>query len=240
MKGIILAGGFGTRLQPLTKIVNKCLLPLAGRPIIDHILDTLLFSGVDDIMLVSSPENIGQVISYIGSGKDRGCTMTYRVQDEANGIAFALGMCRWFVGDEKCVVILGDNIFSDQREIAGYVRSFFIGHDEFVLFAKNVSNPQMFGVPVFDDNGKAIDIVEKPIKPPCNKAIVGLYCYDSTVFDVIKSLKLSKRAEYEISDVNAYMVKHKNGKIVDIKSEWIDTGTHVSYRAANELLWSKR
>lgn len=240
MKGIILAGGFGTRLRPLTKITNKCLLPLAGRPIIDHILDTLLFAGVDDIMLVSSPENIGQVISYVGSGKDYECSMTYRVQDEANGIAFALGMCRWFVGDQKCVVILGDNIFSDQREVAGHVRDFFAGNDEYALFSKSVPNPQMFGVPVFDNAGRAVDIIEKPTNPPNDKAIVGLYCYDSSVFNVIKGLRLSKRAEYEISDVNAHFVKNKTGKIIDIKSEWIDTGTQASYRAANELLWRKK
>lgn len=238
MKGIILAGGTGSRLYPITKVTNKCLLPVGKEPMIFRMLDILKKSNIDDVMLITGPEHMGDVISLLGSGADHGCSMTYRVQDQANGIAAALKMCASFAKNEKFVVILGDNIFSDNQEIATSIKKFKTSQDDYQLFIKSVLDPQRFGVPVFDAQGSVIDIIEKPKNPSCNKAVVGVYCYTDEVFRIIENLKPSQRGEYEISDVNSWLVKNKSGNFVDINCEWIDAGTHESYKKANELAWS--
>ena len=239
MKGIILAGGTGSRLYPITKVTNKCLLPVGKEPMIFRMLDIFRKSNIEDIMLVTGPEHMGDVISLLGSGAEHGCSMTYKVQDEANGIAAALGMCSSFAKGEKFSVILGDNIFGDNKEISDEIINFDFLCEDYRLFTKSVLDPQRFGVPILDQNGKVIDIIEKPKNPPCNRAIVGLYCYTDEVFEVIKTLKPSARGEYEISDVNSWMVRNRHGSLVDIKCEWIDAGTHDSYRKANEMIWNK-
>jgi len=239
MKGIILAGGTGSRLYPITKVTNKCLLPVGKEPMIFRMLDIFKKSNIEDIMLITGPEHMGDVISLLGSGVEHGCSMTYRVQDSANGIAAALGMCSSFARGEKFVVILGDNIFGDNDELASSIRDFDLLREDYRLFAKSVSDPQRFGVPILDKDGKAIDIIEKPKNPPCNKAIVGLYCYTDEVFDVIKNLQPSPRGEYEISDVNSWLVRNRHGSLIDVTCEWIDAGTHDSYRRANDMVWSK-
>jgi len=239
VKGIILAGGTGSRLYPITKVTNKCLLPVGKEPMIFRMLDIFRKSNIEDIMLVTGPEHMGDVISLLGSGAEHGCSMTYKVQDEANGIAAALGMCSSFAKGEKFSVILGDNIFGDNKEISDEIINFDFLCEDYRLFTKSVLDPQRFGVPILDQNGKVIDIIEKPKNPPCNRAIVGLYCYTDEVFEVIKTLKPSARGEYEISDVNSWMVRNRHGSLVDIKCEWIDAGTHDSYRKANEMIWNK-
>lgn len=236
MKGIILAGGVGSRLYPLTKATNKCLLPVGGVPMIYRMIDLLTSSGVTDIMLIIGTEHMGQAVSLLGSGSDRGCSLTYRIQEKANGIASALNLCKGFCGDDKFVVLLGDNIFSDHKAIAEKIKEFESTEESYRLFAKRVPDPQRFGVPVYDGD-KVVDIIEKPKDPPNNKAIVGLYCYTSEAFKVVDTLQPSARGEYEISDVNAWFVKNRNGSLVDIDCEWVDAGTHESYKKANELVW---
>lgn len=239
MKGIILAGGVGSRLYPLTKATNKCLLPVAGVPMVYRMIDLFTSSGIEDIMLITGTDHAGQVISSLGSGAHLNCSMTYKVQDKANGIASALKLCKVFCANEKFVVILGDNIFSDHSLISKELRDFKDSEDSFRLFAKQVPDPERFGVPVYDATGKVVDIVEKPKNPPCNKAVVGLYCYTSEAFDVIDTLQPSSRGEYEISDVSSWFVKNKSGRVVDIDCGWVDAGTQESYRKANEMLWSE-
>lgn len=240
MRGIILAGGTGSRLYPLTKVVNKCLLPVGREPMVYRMIDIFVGAGITDIMLITGPEHMGQTVSLLGSGSDRGCSMAYRVQDKADGIASALRLAKDFVGGGKFAVLLGDNIFGDHGKITEALRSFESSTDDFRLFAKEVPDPQRFGVPVFDENGKVVNIVEKPKDPPCNKAIVGLYGYTSEAFDVVDTLQPSARGEYEISDVNAWFVKNRQGEIVTLDCDWIDAGTHDSYRRANEIVWANQ
>ena len=238
MKGIILAGGTGSRLYPITRVTNKCLLPVGKEPMIFRMLDIFKGADIEDILLVTGPEHMGDVISLLGSGAEHGCSMTYRVQDEATGIAAALKMCSSFARGEKFAVILGDNIFGDNTEISQAVKMFDMMSEDYRLFSKTVPDPQRFGVPVLSAEGKVIDIIEKPSNPPCNKAIVGLYCYTDEVFGVIDTLRPSARGEYEISDVNSWLVRNRSGSLVDIQCEWIDAGTHDSYRRANDMVWS--
>lgn len=238
MKGVILAGGTGSRLYPITKVTNKCLLPVGKEPMIFRMLDIFKKADIEDIMLITGPEHMGDVISLLGSGIEHGCSMTYRVQDNANGIAAALKMCSSFARGEKFSVILGDNIFGDNDEIALKVKMFNMMSEDYRLFSKTVPDPQRFGVPVLDAGGKVLDIIEKPSIPPCNKAIVGLYCYTDEVFGVIDTLQPSARGEYEISELNSWLVRNRDGSLVDVNCEWIDAGTHESYKRANEMVWS--
>lgn len=237
MKGVILAGGTGSRLLPLTKVVNKSLLPVGGKPMICHCLDLLIGAGIEDVMIVTGPEHMGQIVSLLGSGSEFGCSTTYRVQDRANGIAAALKMCESFVGGDKFTVVLGDNIFSEKKELSAEIKRFKDSTDDYRLFMKKVPDPERFGVPVFDNN-KIIDIIEKPKSPPSQFAIVGLYCYSPVAFDLIGDLTISPRGEYEISDVNSEMVRGKTGRAVEVGGGWVDAGTHESYMKANTMMWS--
>jgi len=236
MKGIILSAGPGTRLLPLTKVTNKCLLPVGQLPMMIHCLNLLVEAKITEIMLISSTDHIGQVISLLGSGSTYGCSITYKIQDKLDGIASALKLCKDFVGNDKCAVILGDNIFEDSKPLSKAIENFSLSSDSYALFVKEVPDPNRFGVPVIID-GKVVDILEKPKNPPCNKAVVGLYCYTSEVFDVIDNITPSSRGEYEISDVNSQMVKNRNGSITEVLSGWIDAGTHESYMKANQMFW---
>lgn len=239
MKGVILAGGTGSRLMPLTKVTNKSLLPIGEKPMVCRMLDLFLASKIDDIMLITGPEHMGQVISLLGSGAEYGCSITYRVQDSANGIAAALKLCRNFCANEKFAVILGDNIFESHSRLSESIKEFSENEESYRLFAKEVPDPQRFGVPVYK-NEKVIDIIEKPKNPKSNKAIVGLYCYSPEAFSVINALAPSARGEYEISDVNSWFVKNRRGSIVELTCGWVDAGTHDSYRKANEMVWSAK
>lgn len=238
MKGIILAGGTGSRLSPLTKVTNKCLLPVGNTPMVYRMLDLFVRSGIHEVMLVTGPEHMGQVISLLGSGAETNCELTYKVQDKANGIAAALKLCRNFCVNDKFAVVLGDNIFEDHETLSQQILEFGSSNEDFLLFGKVVPDPERFGVPVYS-NGRVVDIVEKPKIPPSDQAIVGLYCYTHAVFDVIDSLKPSARGEYEISDVNSWLVKNGTGKVIDVMGGWVDAGTHESYRKANEMVWSR-
>lgn len=232
MKGIILAGGTGSRLYPLTKVTNKHLLPVGGYPMIYHSIYKLKEASIKDILIVTGKDHMGDVVNLLGSGREFGVTFTYKVQDEAGGIAQALGLAEQFVNGDKMVVILGDNVFSDS--ISAYVRKFKDQSTGARILIQEVHDPQRYGVPDLKED-KIIAIEEKPEKPKSNYAVTGVYMYDSQVFDIVKTLKPSTRGELEITDVNnAYI---NAGELAyDIMSGWwTDAGTHHSLTKANEL-----
>ncbi len=225
-KGIILAGGKGTRLLPLTKLTNKHLLPIFNQPMIEYPLATLLRGGVKDILIISGREHAGDFIEYLGSGKDYGAKFTYKVQEEAGGIAQALLLAEDFTGDDNMTVILGDNIFEDNFNLNKLKEGARI-------FLKKVFDPKRFGVAQL--NGKLVTkIFEKPKNPPTSLAVTGLYQYNSKVFNIIKKLKPSKRGELEITDVNNAYIARGELRAEFVKGFWSDAGTFDSLaRSAN-------
>jgi glucose-1-phosphate thymidylyltransferase len=232
MKGIILAGGTGSRLYPLTKVTNKHLLPVGKYPMIFHAINKLKLADINDILIVTGKEHMGDVVNLLGSGREMHVNFTYKVQDEAGGIAQALGLAENFVGDEQMVVILGDNVFND--DITPYVNNFKQQRIGAKILIQEVHDPQRYGVPELNGN-KIVSIEEKPAYPKSNYAVTGIYMYDSNVFNIIKGLKPSARGELEITDVNnAYIAR--NELTYDIlKGWWTDAGTHASLIRANEL-----
>ncbi len=234
MKGVILAGGKGTRLAPLTNITNKHLLPIVNREMVLYPLQTLLDAGIRKIMLVTGPDFSGQFMNLLGSGVSRGCQIIYRIQDEAGGIAHALGMAESFVGRDPCAVILGDNLFEDN--FLPQISSFQSGA---MVFYKPVPDPHRFGVVELDPNGRVISIEEKPAQPKSNLAQTGLYVYEPSVFDVIKQLKPSGRGEWEITDVNNHFLREGTLVARPVKGFWSDAGTYPSMKRAIEYFARK-
>lgn len=236
MKGVILAGGTGSRLFPLTKVTNKHLLPVGRKPMIFHSIDKMVEMGVKEILIVTGVDHMGDIVTLLGSGKDFNCKFTYKVQDEAGGIAQALGLAENFVGKEQMVVVLGDNIFEDN--LSQFAESFEKQKKGAKVLVKEVSDPQRFGV-VEMEKGKIISIEEKPKKPKSNFVITGIYFYDHEVFDIIRGLKPSARGEFEVSDVNrAYLKKSK--LTYDILSGWwTDAGTFESLERATLMTEGK-
>lgn len=233
MKGIILAGGTGSRLRPLTMLTNKHLLPVAGKFMIIYPLQTLLKSRIKDILIVTGRENCGDFMRLLGSGKDFGCKFTYKIQDEARGIAQALSLAEDFVNKESVTVILGDNYFED--DASEEIRGFKGGAK---IFLKEVEDAKRFGVA--EINGKnVLSIEEKPDNPKTNLAVTGLYIYDSRVFEIIKTLKPSEREELEITDVNNAYIKEGKMRFKILKSFWSDMGTPESLQRTTEFLSSK-
>lgn len=237
MKGIILAGGTGSRLAPLTKVTNKHLLPVYDRPMIYFPIETLTKAGIKDIMIVSGKGHAGQFLELLQSGNQFGAHFSYAVQEEAGGIAQALSLCEDFGDSEKIVVMLGDNILED--DIAAAVKEFKEQQKGAKIFLKEVENPSSFGVAEIEGD-KIISIIEKPQEPKSNLAVVGLYMYDSQVWDVIKTLKPSGRGELEITDVNNFYVEKGEMSFSVLSGWWGDGGESFDslLRAAN--LVSKR
>lgn len=231
MKGIVLAGGTGSRLYPLTKVTNKHLLPVGNKPMIYYPIEKLTGAGIDEILIVTGTEHMGDVVNLLGSGKDFGCRFTYKVQDEAGGIAQALGLARNFVGNDSMAVILGDNIF--KMGLSSAVDSFDSSGASILL--KEVNDPERFGVAELDGD-RIKSIVEKPDQPKSNYAVTGVYFYPPDVFDVIETLEPSGRGELEITDVNNYYVQNGRMKFSVMKGWWTDAGTPDSYKRANELV----
>jgi len=233
MKGIILAGGSGTRLFPLTKVTNKHLLPIGKVPMIYHPIKKLLEAGITEILVVTGLDHMGHVVGLLGSGKDLNCEFTYRVQDEAGGIAQALGLARQFASGHRMVVILGDNIFEDP--LTEYVKNFAVQKAGARIILKEVADPERFGVAELKGD-RVIGIEEKPPKPKSNLAVTGVYMYDSNVFEIIRTLKPSARGEMEITDVNNAYIQRGELAYDIFKGWWTDAGTFESWHLANELI----
>lgn len=237
MKGIILAGGLGTRLRPMTLVVNKHLLPVYDRPMIYYPIQTLLDAGITDIMIVTGSESAGGFMNLLGTGHQFGAKFTYRLQDGSGGIAQALGLCRDFAGSDPVAVILGDNIYSDslKDDIDKYDPT-----QGAKIFLKQVPDAQRFGVATVAD-GQVVKIVEKPKEPETDLAVTGVYLYDQRVWDVIDTLKPSARGELEITDVNNWYIDQGLMSFATIKGFWSDAGTVESlHRAANFLAEHKK
>lgn len=231
MKGVILAGGNGRRLGAITDVTNKHLLAVYNKPMIFYPLQTLLDAGMEEILIVSGKEHAGGFLRLLGSGKAFGCKLSYEVQEEAGGIAQALGLAQHFVGYDNCAVILGDNIFEDS--FADQVREFKKSKGAHI-FLKEVPDAQRFGVAELDGD-KVLNIEEKPKDPKTNFAVTGLYLYDGGVFDVVKNLKPSARGELEITDVNNYYIQQGLMKATKVQGEWTDAGTFESLYRANRI-----
>jgi glucose-1-phosphate thymidylyltransferase len=233
MRGIILAGGKGTRLGELTKVTNKHLLPVGPYPMVYHPLKKLTGAGLHDILLVSGTEHMGDFVELLGSGRQHDCGLTYRVQDEAGGIAQALGLAELFCTNDRCIVILGDNIFHDplQPLLTEADR-----HPDYAWVGlKKVPDPGRYGVAELKGR-HVVSLEEKPAHPKSDYAVVGIYIYPPDVFDVIKTLKPSRRGELEITDVNRYYLENKRLGYSVLNGYWTDAGTIDSLAHANDLV----
>jgi len=232
MKGIILAGGSGSRLFPLTKVTNKHLLPVGREPMVFHPIKKLLNAGIRDILVVTGTEHMGAVVGLLGSGKDFDCQFTYRVQDQPGGIAQALSLAKNFARGERMVVILGDNIFQD--DLGLYVENFARQGKGARILLKQVDHPERFGVATLD--GKHIvHIQEKPQNPKSRHAVTGIYMYDDRVFDIISHLQPSPRGELEITDVNNAYIERNELQFDTLQGWWTDAGTFDSLAHAHAL-----
>jgi glucose-1-phosphate thymidylyltransferase len=233
LRGVVLAGGTGSRLFPLTKVTNKHLLSVGQKPMIYYPIEKLIGAGVEDILIVTGLDHMGDVVNLLGSGKDFGCRFTYKVQDEAGGIAQALGLAKGFANSGSLAVILGDNIFHDDLKV--YADDFISQKGGARILLKKVNDPQRFGVADIED-GKVLGIEEKPEKPKSDFAVTGVYFYDHTVFEVIETLKPSARGELEVSDINNAYINKGNLHYDILDGWWSDAGTFESLERVNQLV----
>ncbi|MCH7492975.1 NTP transferase domain-containing protein [Patescibacteria group bacterium] len=238
MKGIILAGGTGSRLYPLTKVTNKHLLPVYDKPMIYYPLETLREAGLDNILIVSGKGHAGHFLELLGDGRELGIHLSYAVQEEPGGIAQALGLAEDFADDGKVVVMLGDNILEDS--ILDAAKDFEKQEKGAKIFLKQVKNPTSFGVATVSD-GSITEIIEKPKTPVSDLAVIGVYMYDGEVFSLIKTLQPSKRGELEVTDLNNYYVKQGTMTFQKINGWWGDGGESFdSLLEASNLVAGKR
>jgi glucose-1-phosphate thymidylyltransferase len=236
MKGIILAGGSGTRLYPITKGISKQIMPIYDKPMIYYPLGTLLSAGIRDILIITTPEDQPQFQRLLGDGSDLGINLQYAAQPSPDGLAQAFIIGEGFIGDDKVALILGDNIF--YGESFGHSLKQCIDVDGGVIFAYEVSDPKRYGVVEFDDSNSAVSVEEKPANPKSNFAVVGLYFYDNDVIEIAKNIKPSDRGELEITTVNEEYLKRGNLKVQTMGrgSAWLDTGTFESMNDASEYI----
>jgi len=236
MKGIILAGGLGTRLYPLTLAVSKQLMPVYDKPMIYYPLSTLLSAGIREIMIISTPEDLPNFEKLLGNGNEIGCEFSYKAQYEPNGLAQAFVLGEEFIGNDNACLILGDNIFYGNGIKELLQES--VTPDGGVIFAYQVADPERYGVVEFDEDFNALSIEEKPKNPKSNYAVPGLYFYDNSIVEVAKKLKPSARGEYEITDVNKYYLSQGKLKVGVLSRgvAWLDTGTHKSLMQAGQFI----
>jgi glucose-1-phosphate thymidylyltransferase len=236
MKGIILAGGSGTRLYPLTLAISKQLMPVYDKPMIYYPLSTLLLAGIREILIISTPHDLPGFQKLLGDGSQLGCTFSYQVQEVPNGLAQAFVLGESFIGNDKVALVLGDNIFYGKG--FGKILRENTTIDGGLVYAYHVSDPERYGVVEFDKDGKAISIEEKPQQPKSNYAVPGLYFYDNDVVGIAKNLKPSPRGEYEITDVNREYLRQGRLSVqrMDRGTAWLDTGTFLSLMQAGQYV----
>lgn len=235
MKGIVLAGGKATRLRPLTKVTSKQLLPVYDKPMIFYPIETLIKAGIKDILIIIAPENAGQFLHLLGSGKEFGARFSYEIQEEPKGLADAFIVGENFIGTDSVTMILGDNIFQD--DLSADIASFTSGAR---IFCKTVSDPQRFGVAAFDANKKVTQIVEKPSEFISDQAIVGLYVYDNRVVQFAKEVQPSERGEIEITSLHNRYLALNEIDVRFINGAWYDAGTFDSLLAAGNFMASRQ
>ena len=235
MKGIILAGGTGSRLLPLTRVTNKHLLPVGNYPMVYYPIFKLKEAGIEEILIVTGKEHAGAIVNLLGSGYEMGLRFTYRIQDQASGIAQALGLGENFVGGDRCVVILGDNIFSSS--IIPFVQRYISQGYGTKILIKEVPDPHRYGVAELRGD-RIVSIEEKPKHPKSNYCVTGIYMYDASVFNIIKALKPSDRGELEITDVNNEYIRRGTMTYDILQGWWTDAGTFESLARSNELVRS--
>jgi len=237
MKGVILAGGLGKRLEPLTRITNKHLLPVYNKPMIYYPIQILVDAGIKDILIVTGGNHAGEFLHLLGNGKEFGLKhINYTYQKGEGGIAEALGLAEHFVDKDKVVVVLGDNII--EKSIKEYVDDFREQEKGAKILLKEVDDPERFGVPEIKGE-KIVDIQEKPKNPKSKYAVTGIYMYDSRVFDIVKTLKPSRRGEFEITDVNNDYISRGEMTFSILDGWWSDCGTHESLLSASDLVAKK-
>jgi len=238
LRGVVLAGGSGSRLLPLTRTVNKHLLPVGEVPMIYHPIRSLVRAGIEDICVVTGVEHIGDIVSQLRSGRDFGCRFTYKCQDDPLGIADALLLTEDFAQGGPIAVVLGDNIFED--DLSGPLSRYLSAGCGAQIHLKPVDTPQRFGVPRFGPGGALLEVVEKPAAPPSQYAVTGLYAYDARVYDFIGALSPSARGEYEISDVNTRYIQLGEMRHEVLEGYWSDAGTHASLQRASRYVLGRR
>lgn len=229
MKGVLICGGSGSRLKPLTDITNKSLLPVYDKPLVHYPLQILLDAGIREIAVITGPEHLGQMTKYLGSGSQFGCEFAFKVQEKPAGIAEALGLAEEFAAGDSVCTILGDNVFFS--DLSATIRSFKSGGH---VFLKEVPDPERFGV-VTVKGDRVVTMEEKPMKPKSNLAVTGCYVYDQRCFEIIRRLRPSERGELEITDVSKWYLDKGELTATVLREEWIDAGTFESLFRASEL-----